>query len=891
MALTKITDLTPQLGLTSRSLRYYEEVGLIRSVRLPGEKYRFYDAANIERLHQIVVLRKMMIPIKDILRIYQSEDMSVVVEVFVDRIQALDREAAALSELRRVTDEFLKTMLKKGVKRISALPLLYEALANEELEAADVRADSDTTFDGLSALSQRLSAPIEPSIVRLPAMRVLSSYAKGNPGAPDPEGFRRWVQRKGLSMGEAGSHDRFEYQTDAGDVCILRVDDAFENDGPYRDSTFAGGLFASANVYLDEDLRERFRTLVAYFDDNRYYEIDYAPGGGLRHPALLENLLSPDEQRDLVALLVPVKKRLADAALFEGPTELAPGAITVAEIERANPILWSEDVAMGALIPINGPHYRVTEAGEAEYISWISTRVLSTGVEVKLPFRVDIEFRIGEESGGWGHGKNEGSVRFHHGPDLNYLFGVNMYNNPDERLSEEAIAFYQPIFGDYFCFKGRGGIRPGVYNRLTWIVGPEHLAVMLNGEVRYCGTGFPYMAVDPGDQRPQPIIIGSDSSIRKYYRAIRVSQLVQPPKTRIQRGALALDARRSNNTIANIHPLITSEYGENYHFNGCARYVMESLGAFKDEPDWGYWFFAGLTGDVLAQVYSYGEYRGEAVTSCMFSREGGRYLEGIFDKCGYAATFVPEMKLLAHRQAHVQALIDAIDRGVPVIAATRNGPPWGVYVGYEAHGKTLLYLGGDRQEPERVPIERAIDAHAASDHAALGWLFIGEQKRQVDLAGLYRDMIRGIPGLFAARNDQCCFGAEAFRAWAEGIESGRLDGMTPEAFEDGWGWHISNICNMATNGSCASIVLDRALALNPDLTFLPEVIGLYGRTAEIWNKDNGNDLECLGAGFNVTLGALQDRERRRGIAARIREAADCMDKVVEIIGRQLSGED
>ena len=66
MSLAKITDLTNMLGISSRSLRYYEQVGLIQSVRLNFEKYRYYDRANVERLKQIMVLRKMQIPIKDI---------------------------------------------------------------------------------------------------------------------------------------------------------------------------------------------------------------------------------------------------------------------------------------------------------------------------------------------------------------------------------------------------------------------------------------------------------------------------------------------------------------------------------------------------------------------------------------------------------------------------------------------------------------------------------------------------------------------------------------------------------------------------------------------------------------------------------------------------------
>ena len=334
-----------------------------------------------------------------------------------------------------------------------------------------------------------------------------------------------------------------------------------------------------------------FCSLLSAFDNNPYYEIDYTHGGRLRQEPLLEDLISPDSRRELVSLLVPVKKRLPDPKLFKAPEEIPPDSITPEEIERANPVLWSKDVPMDQLIPINHPHYRVTEQGEAEYISWISTRVLSTNVEVRLPFRVDIDFRIGEESGGWGHGKKEESIRFHHGDDLNFLFGINMYNHTDERLSRKAICFHQPVFGDYYSFPGRGAILPEVYNHLTWIVGQNHFAVIINEEIRYCGRNFPYMSVNMYQEQPRPIILGSDSSIKKYYRAIRISQLAQLPKIRIQKGALTMVTRQSNNIIPNIHRLITSEFGENYWFSGCARYVMESLGEYTAEPDFGYWFF------------------------------------------------------------------------------------------------------------------------------------------------------------------------------------------------------------------------------------------------------------------------------------------------------------
>ncbi len=51
MGLIKITDLTSKLGISSRSLRYYEQMNLIKSVRPSNEKYRYYDIENIALSH------------------------------------------------------------------------------------------------------------------------------------------------------------------------------------------------------------------------------------------------------------------------------------------------------------------------------------------------------------------------------------------------------------------------------------------------------------------------------------------------------------------------------------------------------------------------------------------------------------------------------------------------------------------------------------------------------------------------------------------------------------------------------------------------------------------------------------------------------------------------
>ena len=882
MNLVKITDLVNGLGLSSRSLRYYEQVGLIASVRPPFERYRYYDENAIDRLKQIIVLRKMQIPIRDILRIYQSEDMSVVVETFVNRIREIDEEVGALSELKRITNEFLQAMLQNGITKISALPLLYTEM---EKQLETLEKNRSTRCKDLAAVSERLAKPVEPSIVFLPAMRVVSSYLKENPECSDTDGFWRWVQLRGLPPGRPGQHRRFEYQTQAGDVTVLHIPETFENDGEFLDFTFDGGLFASANVYLDEDLGERFRSLIKDFDDNKYYQIDYRNDGSLRHAAMLENLISPDDQRELVSLLVPVKKRLADYTLFDKPVEITD--VSIAEIEAANPVLWAVDVALDKLTPINNPHYRITENGEAEYISWIMTRGLSTtDISVKLPFRVDFEYLpAAEPDKGYGHVASENSMCIHHGlhgQDHNYAFGVSI--NDFSFGHEKALSFCQPIFNDRFYFKGRGRVNNGEYNRVTWIVGENHLACIINGEIRYCGVNFPYMKLNLSMTEAKPIVLSSNGDRKKYIRSIRVSQLRLKQKNTIKEGELTMICRQSNNIIPTIHRLVTDEYGENYWFNGCAKYVMECLG----EPDYDYWFFAGITGDVFTQHYpKSGNYSGDARSGYLIDKGDIAFAEDIFEKCGYASSFVTGKELKKNKEMYLQTLLGYIDKGIPVIIWQNSNPGAnivGVFVGYEEHGQTLLYITGNKAEPQRISLEKALRFDGDGDNS--GWIFVGEKKEQKDLAQIYRDAVARLPKTLTTQTDDHYFGAEAFGKWADNIENGYFDGMKPEEF-DGWGMYNNFVCVLATNGSCCHGFLDKARELNPDMVFLEELSRLYKRIGAMWNNDNGTDLEALGGGFNITLEALQDKERRGKIAAKIRELADCTDEAVRVLKENL----
>ncbi|ABX44059.1 hypothetical protein [Lachnoclostridium phytofermentans] len=160
------------------------------------------------------------------------------------------------------------------------------------------------------------------------------------------------------------------------------------------------------------------------------------------------------------------------------------------------------------------------ENGEAEFIAWISERKLDTNVAVRLPFRIDIEFLSEKKSEEFLWGTTKGSLWFSHG---SCTYTMNAENYAEKALKKHAITFEQPVLGNELLYPHIGEIPHDQYNKLTWMVGEKHFAVILNGEVRFCGINFPYMDMDLHLQTPQPIIIGTNGQGKKLFRSIKIS--------------------------------------------------------------------------------------------------------------------------------------------------------------------------------------------------------------------------------------------------------------------------------------------------------------------------------------------------------------------------------
>lgn len=72
----KIKQVSAQLNVSQKTIRYYEQCGLITPVKelKMGREFRDYDEETTTRLRSIVVLRKLRFTIEEIQRIFDEPD-------------------------------------------------------------------------------------------------------------------------------------------------------------------------------------------------------------------------------------------------------------------------------------------------------------------------------------------------------------------------------------------------------------------------------------------------------------------------------------------------------------------------------------------------------------------------------------------------------------------------------------------------------------------------------------------------------------------------------------------------------------------------------------------------------------------------------------------------
>lgn len=105
----KVKEVAELVGISVRTLHYYDKIGLLKPSETTEAGYRLYTQENIEMLQQILFFRALDFPLKDIKKIIHNPSF--------DRKKALELQRKMLLEKRERYDQMIET-IEKTIKNM-----------------------------------------------------------------------------------------------------------------------------------------------------------------------------------------------------------------------------------------------------------------------------------------------------------------------------------------------------------------------------------------------------------------------------------------------------------------------------------------------------------------------------------------------------------------------------------------------------------------------------------------------------------------------------------------------------------------------------------------------------------------------------------------------------
>ena len=118
-----VKDMSEITGVSIRTLRYYDEIGLLKPTELTEAGYRLYDNKALEKLQEIMFFKELEVPLNVIKKIMDNPNY--------DKEQVLLTQKSLLERKRNRLNGIIEliTDVMKGVNTMS-----FEAFTNEDVQ-------------------------------------------------------------------------------------------------------------------------------------------------------------------------------------------------------------------------------------------------------------------------------------------------------------------------------------------------------------------------------------------------------------------------------------------------------------------------------------------------------------------------------------------------------------------------------------------------------------------------------------------------------------------------------------------------------------------------------------------------------------------------------------
>jgi DNA-binding transcriptional MerR regulator len=269
--LVKIREVALKYDISARTLRYYEDMGLLESVRSEDYAYRMYDGQALKRLEQILVLRKLNISVKDICRIFSSPSTEVVLEVLGQKVTDVDGEMALLQELKEIVLEFIRLIEASNFLEEGDIRLLFEKAKGVENQLVAASAQEEgpesKTVSRMLEVTEKLEKLPDVRVIRIPSVLMARS------GEAELETFDHWFSSVDTShyltprdfMWFNARTKRFEW--------LFALTQGMEDTAGFEVFSFPGGLYAVAPAIDGDEIPKVNALIHKWVDQHEHFEV------------------------------------------------------------------------------------------------------------------------------------------------------------------------------------------------------------------------------------------------------------------------------------------------------------------------------------------------------------------------------------------------------------------------------------------------------------------------------------------------------------------------------------------------------------------------------------------------------------------------------------------
>jgi len=183
MTVKQVSELT---GVSIRTLRYYDSIGLLPPAEHTDAGYRLYDDADLEKLQQILLFRELEFPLKEIVRILSSPDF--------DRGKALEQQIELLELKRQHLDELIT--FARGIKILGVRAVDFSAFDTSKIDEYAKRAKEqwgDT--QAYEEFSRKQRSSEENKQVTESFMELFAEFGKLKGGNPESDEAQEMVKK------------------------------------------------------------------------------------------------------------------------------------------------------------------------------------------------------------------------------------------------------------------------------------------------------------------------------------------------------------------------------------------------------------------------------------------------------------------------------------------------------------------------------------------------------------------------------------------------------------------------------------------------------------------------------------------------------------------------